>query len=172
MSRLLHFKEQQKLREFAQERESEVILQLSINSKFSVLNGPNKERHKSSKDNWVSYYTLTTSNIILNPGGISEWFHKEIIPDASSQAISFKLSLSPGISLIYLLVLSHSDAFPWLGLLYTVAFFVNFCPKILASILILMATILFEFKKFNSKEYEIKFYHDFKFLKSDQICRV
>ena len=32
VSRLLHFKEQQKLREFAQERESEVILQLSINS--------------------------------------------------------------------------------------------------------------------------------------------
>ena len=46
VSRLLHFKEQQKLREFAQERESEVILQLSINSKFSVLNGPNKERQR------------------------------------------------------------------------------------------------------------------------------
>ena len=36
VSRLLHFKEQQKLREFAQERESEVILQLSINSIISA----------------------------------------------------------------------------------------------------------------------------------------
>ena len=36
VSRLLHFKEQQKLGEFAQERESEVILQLSLNSIISA----------------------------------------------------------------------------------------------------------------------------------------
>lgn len=54
------------------------------------------------------------------------------------------------------------------------ASFDNFCPKILAPIMTLLATILFEFKKFNSQQYEhdINFYHDFEFLKSDVETKV
>ena len=52
------------------------------------------------------------------------------------------------------------------------AIFDNFCPKIVASIMTLAATMLFEFKKFNKKVYEniINFSNDFELVKSDQIC--
>ena len=50
VSRLLHFKEQQKLREFAQERESEVILQLSINPVISA-----KRAHQRKTDNCTGF---------------------------------------------------------------------------------------------------------------------